>query len=99
MSEELAIVIIACTGFVCAAAVLVLRPLSRRLGGYLEAKTHATLRPSAEPEIARLREVLTRIDGRMNQLEERQDFAEALISASDPKLLHVPAATRTQERN
>ena len=99
MSEELAIVIIFCTGFVCTAAVLVMRPLSRRLGGFLDAMTQAKLRPSAEPEMARLREVLTRIDGRLNQLEERQDFAEALISASDPKLMHVPAAMRTQERN
>ncbi len=98
MSEEIAIVIIACTGFLTVASVLVLRPLSRRLGDLIEAATQAKLRPSPEPEIARLHEVLSRIDGRLNQMEERQDFAEALLSASDPKLLHGPPM-RPQERN
>lgn len=98
MSEELAIVLIVCTAIICASGVLVLRPLARRLGGLIDATTQARLRPAPEPEIARLREVLSRIDGRLSQMEERQDFAEALLSASDPKLLHghpfVP-----QERN
>jgi hypothetical protein len=98
MSEELATVIMVCTGFLCASAVLILRPFARRLGGLIDAMTEAKLRPSPEPEMARLNEVLTRIDGRLDQLEERQDFAEALISASDPKLLHGPPF-RAQERN
>lgn len=98
MSEELATVIILCTGFLCASAVLILRPLSRRLGGLIDAMTTARLRASPEPEMARLNDVLARIDGRLDQMEERQDFAEALLSASDPKLLHGNPF-RTQERN
>jgi hypothetical protein len=98
MSEELAIVIIVCTAFLCASAVVLLHPLARRLGGLLDAMTEARLRPSPEPEMARLSEVLNRIDGRLDQLEERQDFAEALLSATDPKVLAGPAF-RAQERN
>jgi hypothetical protein len=98
MSEELAIVLIACTAMLSASAVLVLRPLSRRLGALIEATTAARLRPSVQPEVARLQEVLTRIDGRLNQLEERQDFAEALISASDPRPFQG-SLPRAQERN
>lgn len=98
MSEALAIVIIACTALVCASGVLVLRPVARRLGGLLDAVAEAKLRPSPEPEMARLREVLNRIDGRLDQLEERQDFAEAVLSASDPRPF-TPALPRVQERN
>jgi hypothetical protein len=98
MSEELAIVIIVCTAFLCASAVMLLHPLARRLGGLLDAMTEARLRPSPEPEMARLSEVLNRIDGRLDQLEERQDFAEAVLSASDPRPF-TPALQRVQERN
>jgi hypothetical protein len=98
MSEELATVIMVCTALVCSSAVLLLRPLAKRLGALIDASTSAKLRPPPEPEIARLGELLTRIDGRLNQMEERQDFAEALLSASDPKLLHGPPF-QPQERN
>ncbi len=98
MSEALAVVLVACTAFVCASAVLVLRPLAGRLAALIDATTAAKLRPSLQPEVARLQEVLSRIDGRLGQLEERQDFAEALISASEPRPFqgHLP---RVQERN
>lgn len=98
MSEQLAIVIMVCTTALCASGVLVLRPVARRLGGLLDAMTEARLRPSPEPEMARLREVLTRIDGRLDQIEERQDFAEAVLSASDPRPF-TGALPRVQERN
>jgi hypothetical protein len=97
MSEELAAVIIACTGLVSAAAVLVLRPISRRLGGFLDALTASKLRPSVEPDVARLREALDQLDGRLSQMEERQDFAEAMLSATEPRPAHPPF--RLQERN
>jgi hypothetical protein len=97
MSEELATVIIACTAIVCLAGVLILRPVSRRLGSFLEALTESKLRPSTEPEMARLREVLTSLDGRLGQIEERQDFAEAMLTAAEPRPLHP--AFHAQERN
>ena len=99
MSEMLGLVIIWCTLFVVTGGVLILRPIAKRLGSFLDAMTQAKLRPSVEPELTRIREALNSIDMRLNQIEERQDFAEALISASDPKLVNGPAPLRAPERN
>jgi len=99
MPEAFYPMVVLVTGILTTGGVLILRPLTKRLGSYLEAATQARLRPSAEADLARIHDVLTRIDGRLNQLEERQDFAEALISASDPKMLNLPAPLRAPERN
>jgi len=99
MIEGLAPMIVFVTAILTTGGVLVLRPISKRLGSYLDAVTQAKLRPSPDADLARIAEVLGSIDGRLNQLEERQDFAEALISASDPKILTVPTSLRAPERN
>lgn len=99
MSPELSLTIILVTGILTTGGVLVLRPIAKRLGGFLDAATQAKLRPSPDADLARIAEALSNIDGRLNQLEERQDFAEALISASDPKMLSIPAPLRAPERN
>lgn len=99
MIEGLAPMIVFCTAILTTGGVLILRPISRRLGSYLDAVTAAKLRPTPEADLARIHDVLSSIDGRLNQIEERQDFAEALISASDPKLLSIPAPVRAPERN
>lgn len=97
--EALAPMIVMCTLILTTGGVLVLRPISKRLGSYLDAATQARLKATPEADMARIHEVLSSIDGRLNQIEERQDFAEALISASDPKLLSIPAPVRAPERN
>lgn len=97
--EEIAPMIVMCTLILTTGGVLVLRPIAKRLGSFLDAVTAAKLRPSPEPDLVRIHEVLSSIDSRLNQLEERQDFAEALISASDPKMLTIPTTLRAPERN
>jgi hypothetical protein len=97
--DAIAPMIVFCTLIVTTGGVLILRPISRRLGSYLDAATQARLKSTPESEMARIHDVLNSIDGRLNQIEERQDFAEALISASDPKLLSIPAPVRAPERN
>lgn len=97
--EALAPMIVMCTLILTTGGVLVLRPISKRLGAFLDAATQARLRPSPDAELGRIHDVLASIDGRLNQMEERQDFAEALISASDPKVLTIPAVLRAPERN
>jgi hypothetical protein len=88
------------TGILTAGGVLILRPISKRLGTLLEVMTQQKLRAHSDPhDPARIRELLTSIDSRLTLLEERQDFAEALISAGDTKLLSVHAAQHAQERN
>ena len=99
MMDALFPTIVMVTGILTTGAVLILRPIAKRLGGYLDAATQARLRPAPDADLARIHDVLSSIDGRLNQLEERQDFAEALISASDPKILSVPAPMRVPERN
>jgi hypothetical protein len=97
--DAIAPMIVACTLILTTGGVLVLRPIAKRLGLYLDAMTQARLRATPEADMARIHDVLSSIDGRLNQIEERQDFAEALISASDPKLLSIPAPVRAPERN
>ena len=99
MSEALLIAIIWVTAILTTGSVLILRPIAKRVGSYLDAVTEARLRPVPQPDMARLNELLSSIDSRLNQIEERQDFAEALISASDPKMLTVPTSVRVPERN
>ena len=97
--DVIAPMIVMVTLILTVGGVLILRPLSKRLGSYLEAATRQRLNPSPDPEMGRIRDLLGSIDTRLNQIEERQDFAEALISASDPRLPPVPPPARAQERN
>lgn len=101
MSPDIAPMIVMVTAILTAGGVLIFRPITKRLGALLEVMTHQKLRAAAaDPaEQARIRELLTSIDSRLNLLEERQDFAEALMSAGDTKLLSVQSAHHAQERN
>jgi hypothetical protein len=89
------------TAILTTGGVLILRPISKRLGALLEVMTQQKLRSAnTDPNDShRIRELLVSIDSRLNVLEERQDFAEALISAGDTKLLAMTAAQQAQERN
>jgi hypothetical protein len=99
-SDDIAVMIVMLTGILTTGAVLILRPLAKRLGVFLEVATQQKLKAPADPnDGVRIRELLTSIDSRLSLLEERQDFAEALISAGDTKLLSVQAAQHAQERN
>lgn len=84
------------TMFMCIAAVLILRPLTKKLGGLVEAitreRTHARVEDTNTARIIGLMEHMTR---RLDQIEERLDFTERLVSsrgASGRRPLH---ATRT----
>lgn len=98
MGDAWAPVIVMVTGILTTGAVLILRPISTRLGTLLEAMTERQRRPLSPPELGQIRELLTGIDGRLSVLEERQDFAEALLSTGDAKLLGVQGAS-TPDRN
>jgi hypothetical protein len=94
-------VIVLVTAILTTGGVLIFRPITKRLGSLLEVITAQKLRAaSVDPnDTARIRELLTSIDGRLNLLEERQDFAEALISAEDPRVLAVRSGHHAQEHN
>lgn len=98
-SGDITAMVIMVTAILTTGGVLILRPLAKKLGVYLEVATQQRLN-SAEPvDVAGVRELLTSIDARLSLLEERQEFAEALISAGDTRLLSVQAAQYAQERN
>lgn len=101
MDPAIGPMVVMVTAILTTGGVLIFRPITKRLGSLLEVMTAQKLRAAtADPnDTARIRELLTSIDGRLNLLEERQDFAEALISAGDTKLLSVQSAQFAQERN
>lgn len=101
MSPDIAPMIVMVTAILTTGGVLIFRPITKRLGSLMEAMTAQKLRaPAVDPaDTARIRDLLTSIDGRLNLLEERQDFAEALISAGDPRMIAGHVAHVAQERN
>jgi len=100
-SGDIVILTVMVTAILTTGGVLIFRPISKRLGTLLEVMTQQKLRAAnVDPyDTVRIRELLTSIDGRLTMLEERQDFAEALISAGDTKMLAVQAAQHAAERN
>jgi hypothetical protein len=71
-------------------AVLIFRPIAKRLTGLLEAITAQKLKPAAQPELSQIRDLLTGIDRHLNLLEERQDFAEALLTSGERRTVSSP---------
>jgi hypothetical protein len=68
--------------FFCAAAVLILRPVTARLGNLFDAMAHEKrAEPGESAELARVRNVLEHVSGRLDLLEERLDFTERLLSS------------------
>jgi hypothetical protein len=100
-SDDIAILAVMITAILTTGSVLILRPITKRLGGLLEVLTQHRLKLSnTDPyDMVRIRESLASIDGRLSTIEERQDFAEALISAGDTRMLSIQAAQHAQERN
>ena len=83
--SDLAPFIIAITLTLSVAAVFILRPLTKRLGDVIELKARERqARPQvSSEEIARVTHVVSRLADRIELLEERQDFAERLLSSRE----------------
>jgi hypothetical protein len=103
MAPDLAPMIVMTTGIITTGAVLILRPISKRLGRLLEVMAEAKLRPAPpaqpQPDMSHIRELLVGIDNRLSLMEERQDFAEALLSAGESRALGTPVVAAPQKRN
>jgi len=82
MNSDFAPMIVSTVLILVSGAVLLLRPISKRLGAYLEVlaedRRRAVATQSHDPE--RLAAVLEALDRRLARLEERQEFTEALLS-------------------
>jgi len=91
MDPSLAPMIVMVTAILTAGGVAVFRPLVRRRAA-LEAPPREPRLPDGDAEIALLRETVSSLEARLARMEERQDFAEALLSGGPgaPKALGRP---------
>ena len=96
--------------FLCIAAVLILRPVTKKLGLLLEAFARSKMAAPAEAgEVARLQAAGEQLSKRLDLVDERLDFTERLVSAAQrhgtaPRLdYNGPASPRldtwTRERD
>jgi hypothetical protein len=80
--------------FVCVAAVLILRPVTRRLGMLIEQiALSRNGRPDVDAENAALRMTVEHLTNRLHLVEERLDFTERLISVE-----RAPAIARARRQ-
>jgi hypothetical protein len=81
------------TLFMCAAAVLILRPLTKQLGSFLEAMTNerrqparpAQVQPAQDTDSARTLLLLEHVVKRLDVMEDRLDFTERLVSTKQQR--------------
>jgi hypothetical protein len=83
---DVAPMVLGVTFFVISGAVILFRPITKRLGTYLEvlANERRSAQAPAQIDDARLANVLESMDQRMRRLEERQAFTDALLAGRKP---------------
>jgi hypothetical protein len=74
------------TLFIVTGAVILLRPITKRLGAYLEVLAEDRRRAQAAPpaDDSHMLNALESIERRMARLEERQAFTDALLAGRKP---------------
>jgi hypothetical protein len=96
MGEVFFVMMVPITGILTAGTVMLLRPITKELGGLLQAMTQERklrVAPApATPDMTQVRDLLVAIDSRLSLMEERQDFAEALLSGAERRVVAAPAA-------
>lgn len=68
------------TLFLSVAAVLIFRPLTKRLGELIDVTSRNKQAQLSQQELGRVTELVERLADRLERLEERQDFAERMLS-------------------
>lgn len=66
--------------------IILLKPIANKLGHLLEAMARERKEPRISEELGHIRDLLETINSRLNLLEDRQDFTEALLN--DPQSRH-----------
>ncbi|HUP90443.1 MAG TPA: hypothetical protein VM100_13885 [Longimicrobiales bacterium] len=84
-SSDMAPMIVMVTGIITAGLVLILRPISKRLGVYLEVladqhRRELNISPMDRTETARIAQLVENVDARLERIEERQDFTDRLLA-------------------
>jgi hypothetical protein len=81
--EVIAPVVVSIAFFVSTAAVLIFRPLTKRIGDRIAASKQPPLPPAPRAdsaELVELRQALEDTGARLERLEQRLDFTERLLS-------------------
>jgi hypothetical protein len=79
--SDIAPMVIGLTLIVVTGGVLVLRPLAKRLGDYLEVLVSSRKAERSLPSDSRLVEVVERLEERVRFLEQRQDFTDSMLGS------------------
>ena len=78
--HDIAPMVVSIVFFVSTAAVLIFRPLTKKLGERLVRENQPP--PAVDPgELAQLRQALEETSARLERMEQRLDFTERLLSA------------------
>lgn len=93
--EMLAPMIVAVVLILTVGGVLILRPLAKRVSELLELYAQEQ-RTGLQGEVGQMRELLERVDARLQLMEERQDFTERLLS--EPRRGEGPARLEASDR-
>ena len=79
--EIIAPVVVSIALFVSTAAVLIFRPLTKRLGDRIaNSSKQPTIVQADEAELARMRQALDETNARLELMEQRLDFTERLLT-------------------
>ena len=74
------------TLFMCVTAVMILRPISKKVGALLDALTRERLGQQStagnDAQLARVTVLLEQVSRRMELMEERLDFTERLLASN-----------------
>lgn len=87
--DLIAPMVVAIVFFLTVGGVIILRPIAKRIGDLLE--VYAREREGGlEVEVRQMREILETMNSRLQLMEERQDFAERLLTSGEGKSAAAP---------
>ncbi len=93
--QDIAPMVVSIVFFACTAAVLIFRPITKRLGDRLAGGKQPP-GPVVDPgELARLRQALEDTSARLELMEQRLDFTERLLATPRERAAMAPGGTQT----
>ena len=96
--DEVAFMMIPITLFVVVGAVILFRPITKRLGDLLEAIALEKKRGLDSADSMRQRETISALESRIALLEERQNFTESLLTNSNHRSSGIGSGGETRVR-
>jgi hypothetical protein len=79
--------------------VILLKPMSNKLGTLLEAMAKEKNEPQLSNEISHIRDLLETTNARLALLEERQEFTEALLSDPERRRARLPGVASQESQD